>query len=75
MVTKEFSPDYDFNYWVRLFEERQGVLWISTQHSNESRSSSNELFKFADGKFAEIVFEGVPRSPTSNIAQDRSGTL
>ncbi len=74
-LKNEFSPDHDFNYWVRLFEDRQGILWISTKRSNESRFSSNKLFKFADGKFAEIVAEGVPRSLISDIAEDRSGTL
>ncbi|MEJ7701598.1 MAG: two-component regulator propeller domain-containing protein [Pyrinomonadaceae bacterium] len=74
-LKNKFSSDLDLNYWVRLFEDRQGVLWISTHRSNESRFSSNKLFKFADGKFAEIVAEEMPRSPINDIAQDRRGTL
>ena len=70
-----FSSDYEFNFLVSLFEDRDGVLWISTNSLGKTTISSGRLFKFADGKFSEFFADGMPSSLVSDITQDRHGNL
>ncbi len=73
-VTKNFYPEYDFALSVALFEDRDGVLWLTT-NSEKTRSTSGKLFRFAGEKFEEIDASGMPPSQVFNIAQDRRGDL
>jgi signal transduction histidine kinase/ligand-binding sensor domain-containing protein len=69
-LKKDFFPGYDFFLFVRFFEDRNGVLWLTTNHV-----SHNRLFKFTDGNFEEIKAEGMPTSLYNNLTQDRHGNL
>ena len=69
-LKKEFFPGYDFYLFVSLFEDRDGVLWMTTNHV-----SHNRLFKFAGGNFEEIKAEGIPTSLYNDLTQDRHGDL
>lgn len=73
-LKKEFSPDYNFFYLIHLFEDGDGVLWISA-NTPDGYSLGGRLFKFANGKFEEILAEGMPPSVVLEIAQDRRGNL
>ncbi len=73
-LKNEVSPADDLVLSVNLFEDRAGVLWIST-NSLKLEFLGGKLFKFANDKFEEISAGGMPPSLVNDIAQDPQGNL
>ncbi len=62
-----FLPSFNFFYFAKMFEERDGTLWIWLV--------SGKLFKFKDGIFDEIMAKGTPLSVVRVITQDQQGDV
>jgi signal transduction histidine kinase/ligand-binding sensor domain-containing protein len=73
-IKNDFIPGYDFYLAVALYEDPQGALWITTNNYGK-KFLNGKLFKFADGKFEEILADGMPPSLNLDIRQDQRGNI
>lgn len=73
-MKNELTSELGIYLTIFLFEDRQGVLWISTNHYKTSLTSV-KLFKFTGGKFEQILADGMPSNLTPEIAQDQNGNI
>ncbi len=66
-LTKILTPNFNFFYFVKMFEDRDGTLWLWV--------NPGKLFKFKDDVFDEITATGMPSSVVRVITQDRQGDI